>query len=86
MKKDAENTTEQGNEANTMLAPVLYPEYSDILNCCKTIYFSEPYALSEIIGKENAENLKNLAQLFMYKYPLYKEKIITDLLAEIEAL
>jgi len=65
---------------------ILYPEYIDILNSCKTINFSENYQLEEIIGKEHAEELKELTRLFMYKYPLYKEKFMNDLLNEIESL
>ena len=60
------------------------PDFSDIINACKTLCFASKYDFTDILTNEQANELKNLVEVYISNFNIYKKKVIEQLLNEIK--
>ena len=80
--KDNTTTPPKGNNANTVLANVIYPQLEDIRIACQMIA-NGIYDLTPMLSKEETVQFQQLATKWMYGLREHKKEVIDGMISEL---
>lgn len=85
METNVENKRSNRNNANTVLANVIYPQLEDIRIACQMIANGVD-DLTPMLSKEETEQFKRLASNWMYGLRQHKKEVVESMINEVSQL